>query len=228
MACIGSLSTVTDLEDVLSKKDINEKVNIESDIFRDVGKLNNEKITHSQKEEKSVEENLRNICDVTSLNEESCSNQEKLQNNETSGTLVNIRLSDEINLNKSTKEIELKVNKKYCDIDNGINTVRKIYSNPMGNDFVGQTSLCETLIKNADVDNEYYSGSTETDLQIAEHKNNSKSRSVRIIIDSESEEDTQTSESYNFPQRVRHTTCTTVSNYIIHIIALSLPFYTLC
>ncbi|XP_012058323.1 PREDICTED: claspin-like [Atta cephalotes] len=80
-------------------------------------------------------------------------------------------------------------------------------------DFVEQPSLCETLIKTANVDNEYYSGSPETDLQIAEYKNNSKSRSVRRIIDSESEEDTQTSESYNFPQRVHHITCTTAKNY---------------
>ncbi|KAG5315631.1 CLSPN protein, partial [Pseudoatta argentina] len=81
----------------------------------------------------------------------------------------------------------------------------------MGSDFVEQPTLCETLIKTANVDNEYYSGSPETDLQIAEHKNNSKSRSIRRIIDSESEEDTQTSESYNFPQRVYH--ITTAKNY---------------
>ncbi|EGI66709.1 Claspin [Acromyrmex echinatior] len=81
----------------------------------------------------------------------------------------------------------------------------------MGSDFVEQSTLCETLIKTANVDNEYYSGSPETDLQIAEHKNNSKSRSIRRIIDSESEEDTQTSESYNFAQKVFHTT--TAKNY---------------
>ncbi|XP_018349908.1 PREDICTED: claspin-like [Trachymyrmex septentrionalis] len=98
-------------------------------------------------------------------------------------------------------------------MDNGINTVKKIYSNPMDSDFVEQPSLCETLIKTANADNEYYSGSSETDLQIAEHKNNSKSRSLRKIIDSESEEDAQTSESYNFLQRVHHITCTTAKNY---------------
>ncbi|KYN30289.1 Claspin like protein [Trachymyrmex cornetzi] len=216
MACIVSLSTVTDLEDVyLSKKDVNEKVNIESNIFKDTEKLNNEKITHSQKEEKSVEGNLRNIRDVTLLNEGSCSNQEKVEDNGTSGTLINnICLSDGINLNKSTKEVELKVaNKKYCDIDNGIKTVKEIYSNPMDSDFVNQPGLCETLIKTANADNEYYSVSPGTDLQIAEHKNNSKSRSVRRIIGSESEEDTQTSQSYYFPQRVHHITCITAKNY---------------
>jgi len=225
MACIVSLSTVTDLEDVyLNKKDVNEKVNTESDIFKDIEKLNNEKITYCQKEEKNIEGNLRNICDVTLLNEGSCFNQKKIGDNKTFDTLVdNIRLRDGINLNKSTKELKV-TNKKYRDIDNGINTVKKIYSNAMS-DFVEQPSLCEILIKTANVDNEYYSGSPETDLQIAEYKNNSKSRSIRRIIDSESEEDTQTSESYNFPQRVHHITCTTVSNYIIYIMILSSILY---
>ncbi|XP_018378572.1 PREDICTED: claspin [Trachymyrmex cornetzi] len=83
----------------------------------------------------------------------------------------------------------------------------------MDSDFVNQPGLCETLIKTANADNEYYSVSPGTDLQIAEHKNNSKSRSVRRIIGSESEEDTQTSQSYYFPQRVHHITCITAKNY---------------
>lgn len=225
MACIVPTPAVTDLAEVYSnKKDFTGEDHEDSHISKNIQKLNNEQVTHSQEQEdveEDVEKNLGDVCDVfMSSNEESCYyNQEKLETIETSSRGFNkIHPNDGINLNESSKENKLRdeVTKSY-DTDNDSNAVKMLRKSLsfMDSNSAKETDLDETLNKNSSiVDDEYHSGSLEY-LQITEH-NNSKNKSLRRIVDSESEEDTRTSKCNNFPQTVHHIISTTVSNHIIY------------
>lgn len=209
MACIVPSPEVTDSTEVYSnKKDFNRKDHDESDVSKDIQKFNDEEVAYSQKDEENVKESLRDfVCDVILSNGGNC-NQEKLGNDKAPIILNNkIHLSNEIDLNELSKDNELRANdKKYCNIDNHSNTAENILkrsSNFMDSESVKETSLYEILNKNSAADNVNHSGSSEH-LQITECKNISKNKSLRRIIDSESEEDTQTSNNNNLPQMIHN------------------------
>lgn len=218
MACIIPSSVVTDLTQVYSGKiNFNGKDHDESGISKDIQKFNDEQVTHSEEHEENIEKNVReSVCSVfMSSNEESCCNQEKLESNEASIIINKIHPNDGINLNKSNKENELRIDyNKSCD--NNSNTVKKILKSNLSladNDSTEEINLDETLNKNSITDDEYGSGSPEY-LQAVEHTNNLKNKNLRRIIDSESEDDV-TSESNNFPQTI-HNTISTASSHIIY------------
>jgi len=190
------LPEVSNLIEVHSNKnDFNGKDH-ESDISEDIQKLKNEK-GHNQKDEGNMEKNLKNVSDILS-NEENCSDQD---------------------LNEVSKEMELKINKKYCDADNSNNTVKKRFLN-----LVDSSSIKDSLYKTnkifSNADNEYHSGSFDTDLHITEH-NNLKYKNLSRIIDSKSE-DMQTGKTNNFPQMTHDTLNTIVSNHIWYYFFISL------
>jgi len=182
------LPEVSNLTEVYSSKnDFNGKDH-ESDMSEDIQKLENEK-GHNQKDEGNMEENLKNVSDILS-NEENCSNQDS---------------------NEFSKEMELKINKKHCDADNSNNTVKKSFLNLVDSNSV-RDSLYKTNKIFSNADNEYHSGLFDTDLHIAEH--NLKDKNLSKIIESESE-DMQTDKSNNFPQMTHDTSNTTVSNHVM-------------
>lgn len=216
MACIVPPSAVTNLKEVYSSKtDFNGKDKL--DMSKDVQKFNDEQVT--QEYEESIDENLRHIVCDDEENEESC-HQNQEENGVSSSIVVNkIHSNDRINLNESSKENELRVDdNKSCNTDNNSNTVPKMSKRALSladNNSAEETNLDKTVNKIFSiVDNEYRSESPEY-LHIAEHENNLKNKSLRNIIDSESEGATQTSESNNFPQLV-HDIISTVSNHIIY------------
>ncbi|XP_024881580.1 claspin [Temnothorax curvispinosus] len=213
MACIVSPPVVTDLTDAYSsKEDFNGKDHDESDISKNIQKLNDEQ-AHGQEREENIEKSLGDVvCDMfMPSNEESCYNQEKLENEASNIVIDKIYPSDGINLNESSKKNELQIDdKKSCDTDNN-STVKKILKRALSlaDSDSEETNFYETLNKDSIDEDEYRSGSPEYS-QIAE-PNNSKNR--RRIIDSESEEDTQTSEGNNFSQMVHETISTTAESY---------------
>jgi len=159
MAYVVPLPEVSNLIEVnSSKNDFNGKDH-ESDISEDIQKLKNKK-GRNQKDEENMEENLKNVSDILS-NEENCSDQD---------------------LNEFNKEMELKINKKYCDADNSNNTVKKRFLNLVDSGSVEDISLYKTNKIFSNADNEYHSGSLNTDLQITEH-NNLKYKNLSRIIE---------------------------------------------
>lgn len=224
MACI--VPTPADLAEVYSnERDLTVKGHDDSHISENIQELNDGQVAHGQ-ERKDVEEdvgkNLRDTCDVfMSSSEKSCYyNQEKIENIEAFSRGFNkIQPNIGINLNESSKENELRVEViKPCDTDNNSNTVKKMLRKSLslvGSNSTKEIDLDETLSRNSIVDDEYHSGSFEY-LQIMEHKNNLKNKSLREIVDSESEEDTQTRQCNDYSQTDYHITSTTVSNYIMY------------
>lgn len=223
--------TITNVTEVYSSndKDFNENEhhigNDESNITKDTSTCNNEE-THIQKHDEDTEENSRETvcCDILSNGENTSSNLENVPSNKVSNNPVakNDYLNDKIDHSEASKTIEMRTDVKCLD-HGGVNNIsEKIpsrrYMTLVDSDSEEDITTYKTSNEFFAVDEDKYSVSPEHS-QITKYKKNSKIiKNIKRLVDSESEDNEETSNIYNSSQIPPKTTDIIVNKYIKYII----------
>jgi len=208
---MSMISSITDVTEVYSQKAFSEEEhfinNNDSDILK-VSKCDNQKETHNQEDEKNIDRNLKKICNATLSNNisDDCGN---LQITETSNLTDNYSTGSDVN-----KKDKLRIDDTSVNEDNDNDIIEKKLSRRflhlVDSDSEKESNNSKTL-------NDKYVHKPFKHLQIAKYKKTFKNRSLRKI-DSESEDDLQTSNINDFSQTIHKTVSTNVSKYIRFII----------
>lgn len=226
MVIASSVANVTEVQsnnnlNKQSNNDLNKQehliINDELDISKSVAECVKDKETHEKTEENVEKDSREIICnDMLSSTENTCHEYEKLQSKEVSDSSVeNNCLEDAIDLDKISRENKVIANNKLdFNGDNDSNVVKNILSKKLldlvDSDSEQEINSYETSNKESSAAD--CSGSPQY-LQIASSKGNLENKSIRKIIDSESEDDTS-SQTNDFLQTVPKVVDTAVSKYI--------------
>ncbi|XP_011152647.1 claspin [Harpegnathos saltator] len=225
---VADYPVITGVTEIFSNNDKDFKENehhienVESNIPKVASICINEE-THNQKHKENVEEySGETVCDSISNEKNSSCNFENLQNNKVSNNPTESdHLDDNTDLIENSKSIEVKeaVDKYFSD--NNENKISEtIFSKRLmtfvNSDPEEETDICETSNEGSLADRNNYSGSSEQ-IQIAKYKESSKTKYIRRIVDSESEDDEEASNIYNSSQTPCKTLDVTTNGYQVLI-----------
>ncbi|KAL0112952.1 hypothetical protein PUN28_012300 [Cardiocondyla obscurior] len=214
MACIVSSLTTTSLTEVYSsERDDDGKDRDEVSSCKITQELNEQVAHNKEHDESNIENNSNDVRDVPMLSNEKSSDQEKLENNEISSITINKRPTDGIDLGESTKENELQLDKKSCDIDNSSNVVKMLTKSSLIDDSIEGSNSNEILNKNSFIAGDNCHSRSPKCLEITKDESSLKNKSIRRITDSESEENIQTNESNNSSQMLYSIVASTTESY---------------
>lgn len=208
-------SVVSDVTNVYSNndKDFNENEhhmgNGESNVFKDASVCNDESICN-QKHEESSRGNVHNSISSDGGNI-SCNWENKQSNEVLNNPTNNSYLDDESDPNKASKRIEVAADDKCIgagDRNNSEKIPLKRSSTLVDSDSENETNIYKASNEELfTTDQSNHSGSSQcSQVNKTQYKRNPKIKSIKRIVDSESEDDEKTSNIYDSPQISHETT----------------------